>query len=297
MLRRRPRGDCDADPAEPNSPVPVLLSVSIVIFRPDAVLLAATLESVVIAFAELKSRLPGTEGRIFLVDNADASEGVSARRVLLDKGLPTQALAIEVIEGHGNVGYGRGHNLAFHRSDATYHLVLNPDVRMDRDALWSALTFLDAHPEAALLAPFTANAAGTQEFLCKRYPSILDLLVRGFVSGALRQPFEGRLARYEMRSEMSAGTVVWDPPLVSGCFMLFPSKVLKQLGGFTPSYFLYFEDYDLSIRAARIAKNVYVPAVRIIHYGGGAAKKGWAHRRMFLVSAWTFFNTHGWRLF
>jgi GT2 family glycosyltransferase len=72
--------------------------------------------------------------------------------------------------------------------------------------------------------------------------------------------------------------------------------VLQRLDGFDPRYFLYFEDYDLSLRTGRIARIVYVPAVRIVHFGGGAADKGFQHIRLFAASAWRFFGTHGWRL-
>jgi GT2 family glycosyltransferase len=59
---------------------------------------------------------------------------------------------------------------------------------------------------------------------------------------------------------------------------------------------MYFEDFDLSLRLGRIADIAYVPQVHITHSGGGAAKKGWTHRRLFMRSALTFFRDHGWKL-
>ena len=85
-------------------------------------------------------------------------------------------------------------------------------------------------------------------------------------------------------------------PLVSGCFMFFRKKVLDRLGGFSPRYFLYFEDFDLSLRTALVADVVYVPAVRILHHGGYAAKKGLRHVRLFCASALRFYRTHGWKV-
>jgi hypothetical protein len=35
-----------------------------------------------------------------------------------------------------------------------------------------------------------------------------------------------------------------------------------------------------------------VPSVRIIHYGGDAARKGWRHVRWFVISAFRY-NKHG----
>ena len=104
------------------------------------------------------------------------------------------------------------------------------------------------------------------------------------------------MARYEMQ-DLIGEQVVWDPPLVSGAFMLFRSEVLRRLGGFDPDFFLYFEDYDLSLRAARLTRLAYVPAVRVVHHGGHAARKGLHHIRLFVSGAARFFNKHGWRWF
>ena len=83
--------------------------------------------------------------------------------------------------------------------------------------------------------------------------------------------------------------------LISGCFMLLDTQVLKLVGGFNESYFLYFEDFDLSIRMRKFGELVYAPNVRIRHSGGGASRKGLSHIFAFVRSSFRFFNTHGWR--
>jgi hypothetical protein len=85
-------------------------------------------------------------------------------------------------------------------------------------------------------------------------------------------------------------------PIASGCFMLCRTEALVAVGGFAPEFFLYFEDFDLSVRMNRVARIAYVPKVRIVHAGGDAAGKGWTHQRLFVRSAWVFFRRHGWRL-
>jgi len=98
-----------------------------------------------------------------------------------------------------------------------------------------------------------------------------------------------------MHDQINDRDVVWDPPIVSGCFMMFRTSVLKQLAGFDPRYFLYFEDYDLSLRTHAVARVAYVPNVRVLHHGGGASRKGSSHIRMFISSAFKFFNRFGWK--
>ena len=99
-----------------------------------------------------------------------------------------------------------------------------------------------------------------------------------------------------MRDAIDGTATVWDPPIISGCFMLFRTALLQRLGGFDARYFLYFEDYDLSLRAHELTRVAFVPDVRVVHHGGGASRKGMKHIRLFGVSAFRFFNRFGWRL-
>jgi len=85
-----------------------------------------------------------------------------------------------------------------------------------------------------------------------------------------------------MKDVINADQIFWDPPIVSGCFMLFRTDVLKSLGGFDPNFFLYFEDFDLSLRASRLTRLAYVPTVRIIHFGGYASERAYDIYYIFL---------------
>ena len=281
--------------AERTAAAEVDLSVSIVVFRPDLEKLAATLSS--LGAAAERARAAGALGRIALwvIDNGGAV-GAGLEDTLA-AALPPFApwLDVEVLSGHGNVGYGRGHNLAITHAGTRYHLVLNPDVVLEPDALVEGLRYLESHPEVGLITPLVHGETGARQYLCKRYPTVLVLAIRGFGTASLRRRFRGMLDRYEMR-DLPDEAPTSPIPIASGCFMLCRRKPLAAIGGFSPEYFLYFEDFDLSLRFARQAAIAYVPAVRIRHAGGDAAGKGWAHRRMFIRSGVTFFRRHGWRL-
>jgi GT2 family glycosyltransferase len=270
------------------------LSVSIVLFRPDLNVLRSTLRSLRDALEEAREAHVIDSARIDIVDNGSVDE--PAIDVLVEQSLGGAPwLAIAVRRGHGNVGYGRGHDIAIREARGSYHLVLNPDVVLKSGAITEAARFLEAHPRVGLVTPQVHNGQGGREYLCKRHPGILVLALRGFGPSWLRRPFRRQLDRYEMR-DLPADQVATGIPIASGCFMFARRELLQRLGGFSSEYFLYFEDFDLSLRLRRLADIAYVPRVQIVHMGGYAAGKGWKHRRMFLRSAMTFFRHHGWKL-
>jgi len=80
-----------------------------------------------------------------------------------------------------------------------------------------------------------------------------------------------------------------------GAFVLARRDAIDRTGGFDPRFFLYFEDFDWSVRLNQVARNAFVPSVSIVHHGGGAARKGWRHVARFIGSGFRFYTKHGWR--
>ena len=272
------------------------MRISIVCYAGKEAQLKKTLASLLMAcvLPLRKQLLRAVE--VILIDNGPSH----AERVKIDallrfgNELAVDGVTLSMLGDGSNLGYGAGHNLAFAAEASDFHLVLNPDVELAPDALFAALQFMAANPNCGIVAPAIYDRGGDRQYLCKRYPTVFDLLIRGFAPRWVHRLFQTRLANYEMR-DLTGEAVVWDPPIISGCFMLLRSSVLQKLKGFDPSYFLYFEDFDLSLRAAEVCKIAYVPSVQIIHYGGYAARKGFRHICLFIRSAITFFNVHGWK--
>jgi len=269
------------------------LSVAVVTFRTPAAMLARALDSLAGAADVARAAGSLTQVRLFVIDNSPPEahgavlEGVRA--------WPAGAGTLEVLHGHGNVGYGRANNLALDRLDSDLHLVINPDIELAPDALLEALRTMEAHPEVGLLAPAVFGADGARQYLCKRYPSLWVLFLRGFAPAFLRRSGESAIARYEMR-DVIGERYVDGVPLASGCFMLVRTALFRRLGGFDPRFFMYFEDYDLSMRVSDVARIAYAPGVRIVHCGGAASRKGLRHVGWFVASAGRFFSRHGWKV-
>ena len=55
-----------------------------------------------------------------------------------------------------NLGYGKAHNIAIRRTieqNIPYHLVINPDIQFDGDALVELVDFMDKNKDVGLLMP------------------------------------------------------------------------------------------------------------------------------------------------
>jgi GT2 family glycosyltransferase len=124
---------------------------------------------------------------------------------------------------------------------------------------------------------------------------LLDLALRGFAPIWLKNWFARRLNNYEMHELAAMSEPVSNVDIVSGCYMLLRSDAFKAVNGFDERFFLYFEDFDLSLRIRSEGEVVYLPSMEIAHYGGSAAKKGFTHITLFAQSAWKFYQRHGWR--
>lgn len=269
---------------QPNSATTnFLLTVSIVTFEPDLTELKLTLESLAGALDHFDPALIA----ITLIDNSPEDKVSPLLKAVLG------GWNFTLIHGQGNVGFGHGHNLALSRL-GQYHLILNPDIELAPDALQEAVQFMQEHPSCGLVSPYATWPDGRRQYLCKRFPAVFDLLLRGFAPEIIRNLFRIRLRRYEMFNE-TQDEIFWNPPIISGCFMFFCGMTLRETGGFDPRYFLYFEDFDLSIRCAKLADIAYVPTIKIIHAGGHASRKGAWHIRQFAQSAARFYAIHGYK--
>jgi len=268
------------------------LSISVVLYHPDLELFRTVFQHVLAAYRNAEAYFSGLH--LFLIDNGGSADVLAF--VQQEQERWADCMERAWISGQGNIGYGSAHNLAIDRTDADLHLILNPDVLIEQDAFAEAVRFFHDNPDAGLLAPFVSDGQGGMTPLCKRYPSLLVLLLRGFAPPVIRRLWQSRLEAYSMQDVINDHDVYWDPPIVSGCFMFFRTAVLKELRGFDQRFFLYFEDFDLSLRASRISRLVYVPSVRIVHFGGHTATKGARHIVLFIRSALLFFHIHGWKL-
>ncbi|MEM1403317.1 MAG: glycosyltransferase [Pseudomonadota bacterium] len=268
------------------------LHIAIVVYESDLSRLRATLES--LNASAVMATESGTLAAIALtlVDNGSSASYRTQLHTLWstwrESAMPE--LKVALISAPNNEGFGAGQNSALLSASEDHLLILNPDVVLDESALARSASALAENSSLVALNPRSTRSDGQREYLSKSYPSLGVLLFR-----ALGLKRASACRRYEYRDE--DGSTAFPVMLLSGAFLYCRGEAFRAIRGFDERYFLYFEDFDLSMRLAGLGPLCFDPAVEITHYGGEASRKGVRHVLFFLRSAFRFFSTHGWRLF
>lgn len=267
------------------------LTISVVLFLSPLDQLQALIDSIIVALSAAGLR----GATCVLVDHSCDQYYSDECRNMLAGYNNSAELNIRLIVRDENDGYGAGHNVAMAGLQGKLHLILNPDVELARDAISLALETMLSDESVALLAPVGFDAMGDPEFLAKAYPSVWVLALRSLAPAWLRRLSAEAMARYELRDQPAQG--VRPITLASGCCMWVRREVFDAVNGFNEAYFLYFEDYDLSMKMSKRGAVMEHREIQIVHHGGDASRKGWRHILWFIEGAARFFNRWGWRWF
>lgn len=246
---------------------------SIVTYKNDLNILKRAIESF------LSSKL---NVRLYIFDNSPTREVES---ICLDE-------RIEYIFNDGaNVGFGAGHNFILTNENklGNYHIVINPDIRFDAVVVEELKKFMENNPLCGLVMPDVLYPNGERQYLPKLLPSPFNLFIRRFnfskiLRGKANFIYEMQFADYSRPFEVA---------IVSGCFSFFRKSALLE-SSYDESFFMYFEDFDLSRRIICNWKLMCYPRVHVYHEYGRGSHKNNKLFKIFLKSLVTYFNKHGW---
>lgn len=229
--------------------------------------------------------------QIIIYDNA-SSDGTPE----CITGLAQKSGMIRLVAGRENLGFGAAHNKILEQVEAPYHMICNPDIIMHPGAAERLLEMLESDERIAVATPKFLNPDGTVQRLNHPHPTIFDLFLRRFAPRFLRERFRERIQRYNM-NHMGYDTT-YDLDFASGALMECRTEALRDVGGFDPRYFLYFEDADLS-RAlqARGWRCVFCPEAVVTHQWKREAYTNYRGTIRSLASAFRYFRKWGWQLY
>ena len=229
------------------------------------------------AMAALREAMPGARTDMVIVDN-DSGDG--SFEMLRDRARArgwTEGGAVRVIQSGHNGGFGAGNNVGIRTGMADgeapdYVYLLNSDAFPEPDALLALIRALEADPSAGIAGSYIHGEDGTPHETAFRFPSILS----EFEDAARIGPISRALARHRVALPMPTQTTPVD--WLAGASMMIRREVLDRIGLFDETFFLYFEETDLCLRAARAGfRTLYVPESRVPHIGSvSTGMKGWA---------------------
>lgn len=179
---------------------------------------------------------------VVLVDNASTDGSLAwVREHFPDVG---------IVENRCNLGYAGANNVGFDHARGVLIAVLNPDTEVDPHWLDAIVAALEANPAAGLATPKIVQMDRPDRInACGNDVTVTGLtFCRGLDESCEEFPLPERVAA------------------VSGAAFVIRKDVLHEIGPFDETFFVYFEDTDLSLRALLAGYDcLYVPTAVVQH--------------------------------
>ena len=221
--------------------------------------------------------------QVFVIDNSDKDHSQFFSNI--DK--------VEYLFNNKNLGYGKAHNIAINKSielGSDYHIILNPDIRLNKGTLNSIVNFMENNPEVGMCSPKILFPNGDLQYLCKLIPKPQNLLIRRFLPS--KKIISKHDNKYELRNFSYNHNI--EIPYISGCFMFAKTSILEKVNGFDERFFLYFEDLDLTRRIGQLSKTYFFAETFVYH---GYNKESYRNNKVLIYhmkNAVKYFNKWGW---
>ncbi|MGJ8603512.1 MAG: glycosyltransferase family 2 protein [Marivita sp.] len=216
----------------------------------------------------------GFRGAIVLVDNDSPDASFQQMQAGVRAATWPDHLEVQVLQSGRNGGFGAGNNFGIRAGleicpDAEFVYILNPDAQVEPDAIAALVDYLNTHPKAAIAGSWIYGEDGANHCSAFRFPG----LASEFEASARIGPMTKLLKKYVLPLHVPAasGPVGW----IVGASMLVRTSVLKDIGLFDETFFLYFEETDLCLRAHRAGHEVhFVRESRVCHIGSVSTGMG-----------------------
>lgn len=202
--------------------------------------------------------------RVIVWDNASSDSSADA----IAEAYPE----VELIRSEENLGFAVANNRAAELVRSDWTLLLNPDTETHPSAIENLLRFAKANPQAGIVGGRTVFPDGSLNpascwnkiTLWSLFGSALGLAGLFSDSNFFNPEGIGGWKRDSVRKV----------DIVVGCFLMISTKLWRELEGFNPKYFMYGEEADLCLRAARLGyRPMITPDAQIMHLVGASTPR------------------------
>lgn len=174
---------------------------------------------------------------------------------------------VQLISGHGNIGFAKGSNMGAKQANGERLLFLNPDALLRRGSVAALEQAAENRQEPWIVGGRIFDVTGREQRGGRRK---MLRMTSAFVTYTGLSLFE-RL--HPMFSDMNrdrdvAPTGPVEMPVVSGAMMYMSKTGFEILGGFDEDYFLHVEDIDICRRAQETENGgvFYTPLAGALHH-------------------------------
>lgn len=173
--------------------------------------------------------------------------------------LQTHHAWAKIVGSLANMGFGRGCNLGLKHATTPYVLFLNPDAELAPPALATLVRFMEEHPAAGAVAPAVVDPQGGLQ-----------------QTGMLPTPWTviRAAAGWPTQRPIVPDEPAFQTDWLCGAVLLVRRRLMDELGGFDPRFFLYFEETDLCQRIKQKGAQLWAVGHAVArHVDGAVAKK------------------------
>ena len=150
-----------------------------------------------------------------------------------------------------NGGYAYGCNLGAESAIGNTLMILNPDTIVKEETISKLLEHSKTHPEHYIISCRQTGENGKERRAAGKFPG-------------------GSQRRASKRRDV---TNVSFPDWVSGSLMMFRKETFQSLQGFDESFWMYYEDVDICLRARMLGGEIaFRDDVEIRHIHGGSSR-------------------------
>lgn len=199
-----------------------------------------------------------SEGKIYVADNGSTDDSVK----LVEENFPE----VTMIQWTKNLGYAGGYNFALKQIEAEYFVLMNSDIKPQKEWLKPLLDFFELHPTCAAVQPYILDYKRPEYFeYAGAAGGYWDRLGYPFSRGRIFDHIEKNNHQYP------TSFVNW----ASGACLMVKSDLFWKVGGLDDYFFAHMEEIDLCWRLQRAGYQIAAIAEsQVLHVGGGTLAQG-----------------------
>lgn len=203
--------------------------------------------------------------KVTVVDNDSSDDTVSLIKEKFENEINRGLL--EILDTKKNNGFSLGNNIGIEKSDSKYILFMNPDMEICENTFYKMFNFMESKDENIVLSTTKLKYGdGSIQHNIKSLPTpfvnIIVLLKLHHLLHSCKFLKKYFMKDFDYSSESEVEQIM-------GAFVFARSNFIKNIGGWSLDYFLWWEDVDLCKKVSDLGKKIiYTPISEVIHYEG-----------------------------